>query len=95
MVHRSPEFWEDPLAFRPERFAAEQEAHQHRFAYIPFGGGPRLCIGSHFAALEATLIMAMIAQRFSLELMPGRQVEMDALVTLRPHGGLPMRLARY
>jgi cytochrome P450 len=95
VVHRSPDFWENPLAFLPTRFDVEREARQHRFAYIPFGGGPRLCIGSHFATLEATLIMAMVTQRFWLELGAEKPVEMDALVTLRPHGGMPMRLARF
>jgi len=95
VVHRRPDFWEDPLAFRPERFAPEHEKQQHRFAYLPFGGGPRLCIGSHFATVEATLIMAMITQRFALAMVPGAKVEMDALVTLRPHGGMPMRLTHF
>jgi cytochrome P450 len=90
-VHRRPDFWEDPQAFHPERFGRASE--QHRFAYIPFGGGPRLCIGSGFAAVEAHLIMAMVAQRFELELAPSARVQVDALVTLRPHDGLPM-LAR-
>jgi enediyne biosynthesis protein E7 len=95
VVHRRPDFWENPLAFQPERFASERETHRHRFSYLPFGGGPRLCIGNHFATIEATLIMAMISQRFWLELAPDAQVHMDALVTLRPHGGMPMRLHRY
>lgn len=95
VLHRRPDFWEDPLEFLPERFLIEREAHQHRFAYIPFGAGPRICIGSSFATIEATLILAMITQRFWLDLVPGAPIQMDALVTLRPHGGLPMRIGRY
>jgi len=92
VVHRRADFWEDPLAFQPERFAPGQTGKHHRFAYIPFGGGPRLCIGSHFAAVEAQLIVAMISQQFRLELVPSVRVEVDALVTLRPRNGMPMQL---
>jgi cytochrome P450 len=91
-VHRRPDFWPDPEAFRPERFSPENEAARQRFSYIPFGGGPRLCIGSHFAAVEAHLIMAMVAQQFQLELAPTEAVQVDALVTLRPRSGMPMLL---
>jgi cytochrome P450 len=94
-VHRHPQFWDDPELFQPSRFAPEGEAKRNRYAYIPFGAGPRLCIGSGFAAVEAHLIMAMIAQRFWLELPPGERVSMDALVTLRPRHGLSMRLHSY
>jgi cytochrome P450 len=94
VVHRRPDFWENPLEFSPSRFAPEREA-PNRFAYIPFGGGPRLCIGSNFATVEATLILAMVTQRFWLDLIPGAHIEMDALVTLRPNGGMPMRIGRY
>jgi cytochrome P450 len=92
VVHRHPDFWNDSEAFIPDRFAPGCEENRHRFSYIPFGGGPRLCIGSHFATVEAQLIMAMVAPRFRLELPAGANVQMDALVTLRPHGGLPMRV---
>lgn len=92
VVHRLPEYWEDPDVFQPGRFSPEREGKRHRFAYIPFGGGPRLCIGSGFAAVEAHLIMAQIVQQFRLELPPGEQVQMDALVTLRPRSGMPMRV---
>lgn len=92
VVHRLPDHWADPLAFRPERFSPESEVGRHRYAYIPFGGGPRLCIGSHFAAVEAHLIIAMVTQRFCLELDPSADVQVDALVTLRPRVGMPMKL---
>jgi len=95
VVHRRNDFWEDPLAFQPDRFLADAESKQHRFSYIPFGGGPRLCIGSQFAAVEAHLIMAMITQKCRLVLDPSAQIKMDALVTLRPQHGLPMQPVFY
>ena len=76
----------------PERFSAEAAATRPRFAYFPFGGGPRLCIGNTFAMTEAVIVLAMIAQRFRLEPVPGHRVEPEPLVTLRPRFGLPMRL---
>ena len=88
VVHRQAEFWPEPEVFRPERFADDPA---HRFAYIPFGGGPRLCIGNQFAQVEAQLILAQVLQRFHLELV-GEPPAVDALVTLRPVGGLPMRV---
>ena len=88
VVHRQPEFWPDPEAFQPERFAQDPS---HRFAYIPFGGGPRLCIGNQFAQVEAQLILAQVLQRYHLELV-GDPPAVDALVTMRPHGGLSMRV---
>jgi cytochrome P450 len=95
VVHRRTDFWDDPLAFRPDRFLPDSESKRHRFAYIPFGGGPRSCIGNQFAAVEAHLVMAMIMQRCRLVLEPSAQIKMDALVTLRPQHGLPMRAVFY
>jgi cytochrome P450 len=91
VMHRHPTWWDDPDAFRPERFATPRVAHP---AYLPFGAGPRLCIGRDFALVEATLLLATLAQRFALCPLPGAPVRMDALVTIRPRGGLPMRLVR-
>jgi cytochrome P450 len=92
LIHRHPQFWENPEAFEPARFALERTAGRLRFAYIPFGGGPRLCIGDGFARLEAQLVLATVAQRFRLEALTGRPVVAEPLVTLRPRGGLPMRV---
>jgi cytochrome P450 len=92
VVHRNPQFWPDPERFDPLRFTPEMEAARPRFAYIPFGGGPRLCIGNLFAMTEAQLILAMIAQRYSLRLKPGYKVVPDPIFTLRVHSGLPMTL---
>ena len=93
-VHRHPAFWEEPERFDPERFDEEKAANRHRFAYFPFGGGPRQCIGNTFALMEARLILAMIAQRFRLRLAPNTPVIPEPLVTLRMRNGLPMTIER-
>ena len=92
VTHRHPDFWEDPEVFDPERFLPERSASRPRYAYFPFGGGPRLCLGSGFAMMEAQLILAMIAQHYRLQLIPGHPVEPEVLLTLRPRYGLPMTL---
>lgn len=92
VTHRHPEFWEAPDRFDPQRFSAERKAQRPRYAYIPFGGGPRMCIGSNFAMTEATLILAMIVQRFRLDHVPEHPVELEPLITLRPRHGMVMRL---
>ena len=92
VTHRHPDFWEDPERFDPERFRPERQAERPRFAYMPFGGGPRQCIGNRFAMTEATLILAMLTQRYRLDLVPGHPVETEPLITLRPRHGLRMRI---
>jgi cytochrome P450 len=94
LLHRKPSLWENPDRFDPERFAPERAAERPRFAYIPFGGGPRICIGAAFAMAEAMLILATIAQRYRLRLKPGFPVEPQGLITLRPRHGLRMLLER-
>lgn len=90
VTHRHPELWPDPERFSPQRFAPEQAARLDRYAYFPFGGGPRLCIGAPFANLEMLIVLASIVQRFSLRLAPGARVDAEPLVTLRPRHGMPM-----
>jgi len=92
VTHRHPDLWPDPDRFSPERFAPERIAALDRFAYFPFGGGPRLCIGSPFALLEMPIVLASVVQRFRLRLAPGAVVEEEPLVTLRPRHGMPMVL---
>ncbi len=88
LTHRHPEFWENPEGFDPDRFAPAAVAARPRFAYFPFGGGPRQCIGNAFATMEATIVLSMVAQRFRLDLVPGHPVEHEALATLRPRRGI-------
>ena len=92
VLHRKPTLWPDPLRFDPERFAPEQVRGRHRYAYLPFGGGLRICIGNGFAMMEGCLILAAIAQAFRLRLAPGHRVEAVGHVTLRPRGGMRMLL---
>lgn len=89
-THRHPDFWPSPERFDPDRFLPEAAAERPRFAYFPFGGGPRLCIGNEFALMEATIALAMILQRYRLRPLPGHRVESEVRITLRPKHGLPM-----
>jgi cytochrome P450 len=90
ILHRDPRYWDNPQAFDPERFSAERSANRPRFAYLPFGAGPRACIGSALAMLEMQLVVPMVVERFRLRLAPGHRVAMAPLITLRPRGGMPM-----
>ncbi|WP_189044896.1 cytochrome P450 [Aliidongia dinghuensis] len=94
LLHRHRKLWDRPDEFRPDRFAPAEVAARPRFAYIPFGAGPHICIGASFAMTEAILCLATIARRFRLTLVPGTTVEPVGLITLRPKHGLPMRLER-
>jgi cytochrome P450 len=91
-THRHPAFWDEPEVFDPERFTPERVAARHHYAYCPFGGGPRLCIGNNFAMMEAQLVLATIAQRYRLCLLPGHPVVPEAKITLRPRYGMQMTL---
>jgi cytochrome P450 len=88
IVHRDPRWFPDPASFRPERFTQEAKAARPRFAYFPFGGGGRQCIGESFAMMEATLTLATIAQRWRLQLLPGQSIELQPKITLRPKNGI-------
>jgi cytochrome P450 len=90
LVHRHPGFWQRPDAFDPTRFLPPGNAGRHKFAYFPFGGGPRICIGNHFAMLEGPLALAALAQRFWFELLPDQRIEPDPTFTLRPR--YPVRM---
>lgn len=86
ITQRHPTFWENPEVFNPDRFKPEDVTNRPRFAYFPFGGGPRVCIGNNFAMVEAQLVIAMVAQAYRLQLLPGCRVEPVAQITLRPQG---------
>jgi cytochrome P450 len=92
VMQRSAEFWEEPLAFRPERHTAEAKAERPRFVYFPFGGGRRQCIGEGFAWMEGVLSLATIAQRWRLRFVPAYPVVPQAKITLRPKFPMMMRV---
>ncbi|MBX7243516.1 MAG: cytochrome P450 [Bacteroidia bacterium] len=84
VLHRDPEYWENPLEFKPERFHPDAIKQVHKYAYLPFGGGPRLCIGNNFAIMEMQIVLAMMLQLYSLEFAGKYNPELNPLVTLRP-----------
>jgi cytochrome P450 len=92
VVHRDPRFFDDPLSFRPERWEDGLAKRIPRYAYFPFGGGPRICIGNSFAMMEAVLLLTTIAQCYRLRLVEGAAVKPLPTMTLRADGGIPMRL---
>jgi enediyne biosynthesis protein E7 len=94
LLHRHPRFWADPDAFRPERFAAENEAERPRFAYMPFAAGPRHCIGETFALYEMLMHLYKVARRYRLTYLPTEPVELEAQINLRTKNPLYMRLER-
>ena len=93
-VHYDPRFWDEPERFDPERFLPERSADRPHFAYLPFGGGPRLCIGTQFALTEAQLVLASVAQRYQLRLLPGHPVKPMPIFVLRTSHGLPVTAHR-
>ncbi len=92
VMHRDPRFYDDPSSFRPSRWQDGLEDRLPRFAYFPFGGGPRTCIGSSFALLEAKLIIATVAQAYRLEPLTDEPPGTDPSITLRPEGEVPVRV---
>jgi enediyne biosynthesis protein E7 len=92
LLHRHPRHWPAPDRFDPDRFTAEKRHALPPFLYLPFGGGPRKCIGRSFALIEAQLVLATLWQHVRPRLVPGHPVEPEALVTLRPRDGMPMTL---
>jgi cytochrome P450 len=92
VTHRSPRFWARPEAFDPDRFLPGEAASRPRFAYFPFGGGPRQCIGAGMAMIEAPLILAAILQRFDFDLAGGGDLKPDPRISLRPRGTVWVRL---
>ena len=93
-IQRSPRYWDNPEGFDPERFLAGNNKQRIRCSYLPFGDGPRTCLGSRFAVMEAVTVLSMLIQRYRLDMVPGHPVEPDPMITLRPRFGMPMRLRR-
>lgn len=89
-MHRDPKWWSEPEAFRPERFSPAETEKRPRYSYFPFGGGPRICVGSGFAMAEGELVLASLIRRFKFRLAVPRPVDLKPIVTLRPVGGMPM-----
>jgi cytochrome P450 len=94
VLHRLPAYWQDPEAFDPDRFSPERSADRPKFVYLPFGAGPRQCIGNQFALIEAQLSLATLAQSYRLHLEPRQKVEAWPLITLRPRFGMSMIIQR-
>jgi cytochrome P450 len=92
VVHRDPRFFDEPEQFKPERWTAEFTGRLPKYAYFPFGGGPRVCIGNSFAMMEIILLMATVAQRFRLRTAPGQVVELFPAMSLRPRDGIKMTI---
>jgi cytochrome P450 len=92
LKHRDPRYFEQPEKFFPERWASESARPLPKYAYFPFGGGPRTCIGNAFAMMEAVLVLATVAQTFRLTAAPGYTVEPWATITLQPRGGIFLKV---
>ncbi|MEO1291904.1 MAG: cytochrome P450, partial [Pseudomonadota bacterium] len=93
-LHRHEHFWEDPMAFDPDNFAPEKVKERNRFLYLPFGAGPRICIGMSFAMMEAQIILATLLARYRFEPKAGPAPEPVMTITLRPKGGMPLRFRK-
>lgn len=94
VTHRHASLWDEPEVFRPERFDAEAAQKRPKFAYFPFGGGPRQCIGNTFALAEAQTLLAVFVQQYRFDLTEATKPGLLPGVTLRPHGGMPLRIER-
>ena len=94
VMHRHPRYFPDPERFNPERFTEAAKKERPQFSYFPFGGGARVCIGEHFAKMEGTLVLASIAQKFRLSLVPDQTIVPEPKMTLRPRKGIRMRVFR-
>ena len=93
-AHHARRVWDSPEEFRPERFVKEKEKLRTPFTYLPFGGGPRVCIGNHYAMLQILMILSTILRRYAFQLAPRQDVEARAMVILRPKQGIRMHFTR-
>lgn len=94
ITHRHPDLWDEPEKFDPERFTPERSKDRPRYAYFPFGGGPRVCLGNNFALLEAAIVIAMVSQQYRMRLVPGQQIRPRMVGTLRPDRPVRMTLEK-
>jgi len=94
VVHRDPRYFDNPEEFRPERWFDEKIKQLHKYAYFPFSGGPRVCIGNSFAMMETVLVLATIAQKYRLKLVENQAVKPWPVFTLRPRNGIRMVLEK-
>ena len=92
VVHRNPKIYQDPLRFDPERFTGDWKKDLPKYAFFPFGGGPHVCVGSHLAMFEGHLMLPMMIQRYRYEYTPQPELNLQALLTLRPKGGLYLKV---
>lgn len=93
-VHRLEKYWENPTKFDPERFSPERMKNIHRYAWFPFGGGQRFCIGNNFAMMEMQIVVALACTQFNFSLAENFKLELEPLVTLRPKHGVMMKLEK-
>ncbi len=93
-VHHNKKYWENPEVFDPERFSPENKKKQVPFSYMPFGGGPRLCIGNNFALMEMQFVLTEMIRRYKIEIIKDQKIELNPLITLRPRYGLKCRVKR-
>ena len=93
-LHRDPLWFPDPDRYWPDRWADGLARRLPRYAYMPFGAGPRTCVGNHFALLELRLVLAVLLQAWQFDRIPGSTLDLEASVTLRPRGPVSMRLTR-
>ena len=91
-MHRDARWYRDPLAFRPERWLNGETDANPRYAYFPFSGGQRMCVGSHFATMQSGLVLATLAQRVDLEAVSSEPLRLVPSISLRPRDGVPVRL---
>ena len=89
-AHHAPRYWHNPENFDPERFTKEEMKLRTPFTFLPFGGGPRVCIGSHYAMLQILVILSDLIRRYDFELVPGQRIEARPMVILRPKHGIRM-----
>jgi cytochrome P450 len=92
LMHRDERYFADPDRFDPDRWKPDAVASRPRFSYFPLGGGSRKCIGESFACMEGVLVLATLAQQWTMRTVPGQRVEMEPLITLRPKHGITVKL---